>query len=118
MYTFAKWPGPNVTVKVTWTVDWGFSWADTGELQPGIIFEASDLVEIAELLRHDPVDVFIETDDAEYMYRVTSTRQVHRDDLELTRSDKAQITLCTCWPPRVYDRRVLVSAELIAVRRS
>lgn len=75
------------------------------------------LPEISELLRHDPVDVFIETDDAEYMYRVTSTRQVHQEDLELTPAENSQITLCTCWPPRVYDRRVLVNAELIAVKR-
>jgi hypothetical protein len=35
-------PGPNVTVKFTWQVDWGFSWADTGTLAPGVIFSASD----------------------------------------------------------------------------
>ncbi len=84
----------------------------TGE---GSVF--NDLPEVAELIRHDPVDVFVETDDAEYMYRVTSTSQVHESDLELTPSESAQITLCTCWPPRVYDRRVLVNAELIAVKR-
>lgn len=75
------------------------------------------LPEVAELLRHDPVDIFIETDDAEYMYRVTSTSQVRQEDLELTQTENAQITLCTCWPPRVYDRRLLVSAELIAINR-
>lgn len=75
------------------------------------------LPEVSELLRHDPVDVFVETDDAEYMYRVTSTRQVRQEDLEITHSTGSEITLCTCWPPRVYDRRVLVNAELIAVRR-
>ena len=75
------------------------------------------LPDVSELLRHDPVDVFIETDDAEYMYRVTSTRQVRQEDLELTSSTNSEITLCTCWPPRVYDLRVLVSAELIAVKR-
>lgn len=41
---FAKFsnPGPNVSVKFTWTIDWGFSWADTGTLSPGVIFSASD----------------------------------------------------------------------------
>lgn len=37
-------PGPNVMVKFTWTIDWGFSWADTGTLSPGVIFNASDKV--------------------------------------------------------------------------
>jgi hypothetical protein len=40
-------PGPNITVKFTWTVDWGFSWADTGTLSPGIVFDASDKVPIS-----------------------------------------------------------------------
>lgn len=37
-------PGPNVTVKFTWTVDWGFSWADTGELTRGVVYSATDKV--------------------------------------------------------------------------
>lgn len=35
-------PGPNVLVKFSWTVDYGFSWADTGALSPGILYDASD----------------------------------------------------------------------------
>ena len=43
---FAKYsnPAPNSRVKFSWTVDWGFSWAEIGELKPGILFEASDSV--------------------------------------------------------------------------
>jgi len=43
---FAKYsnPSPNATVKFSWTIDWAFSWAETGELKPGIQFEASDSV--------------------------------------------------------------------------
>lgn len=94
---------------------WYFGHLESFGTGEGNIFNR--LPEIAELLRHDPVDIFIETDDAEYIYRVTSTSQVHESELELTSTDKSQITLCTCWPPRVYDRRVLVNAELIAVKR-
>lgn len=36
-------PGPNVTVKFTWTIDWGFSWADTGVLAPGVRYDANDV---------------------------------------------------------------------------
>lgn len=94
---------------------WYFGHLESFGTGEGSVFNR--LPEVAEQIRHDPVDIFIETDDAEYMYRVTSTRQVHQDDLKLTAAENSQITLCTCWPPRVYDRRVLVSAELIAVRR-
>ncbi len=41
---FAKFSNPSPTSKVqfSWTVDWGFSWAETGELKPGIQFLASE----------------------------------------------------------------------------
>jgi hypothetical protein len=41
---FAKFsnPGPNALVKFSWAVEWGFSWAETGTLKPGIQYEASD----------------------------------------------------------------------------
>jgi rhizosphere induced protein len=41
---FAKFsnPGPGVQVKFTWTIDWGFSWADTGKLAAGVRYEASE----------------------------------------------------------------------------
>ena len=67
-------------------------------------------------IKHDPVDVFIETEDAEYVYRVTNTSQIHESELHLSSADDAQITLVTCWPPRVYDQRILVAATLIAYR--
>jgi rhizosphere induced protein len=35
-------PSPTTQIKFTWSVDWGFSWADTGILQPGIMYEASE----------------------------------------------------------------------------
>ncbi len=94
---------------------WYFGHLESFGTGEGSVF--NKVPEIAELVRHDPVDIFIQTDDAEYMYRVTSTSQIHQDDIELTETDGSRITLCTCWPPRVYDRRVLVSAELIAVKR-
>jgi sortase (surface protein transpeptidase) len=94
---------------------WYFGHLESFGTGEGSVF--NHLPEIAELLRHDPVDIFIETDDSEYMYRVTSTRQVPQDQLELSSSTYAEVTLVTCWPPKVYDKRVLVSAELIAVRR-
>ncbi len=95
---------------------WYFGHLESFGTGEGSVFNS--VPEITDLIRHDPVDIFVQTEDAEYMYRVTSTSQVHQDDLELTQSDSSQITLCTCWPPRVYDRRILVNAELIAVKRA
>ena len=93
---------------------WYFGHLDNFISNEGDIFR--HLPRISELIRFDPVDIFIETDDAEYVYRVTGTRQVHRDDLHLTDTNEAQIVLVTCWPFRVYDHRILVNASLIAVR--
>lgn len=93
---------------------WYFGHLDNFISNEGDIFR--HLPRISDLIRYDPVDIFIETEDAEYVYRVTGTRQVHRDDLHLTDTNEAQIVLVTCWPFRVYDHRILVNASLIAVR--
>ena len=75
-----------------------------------------DLPKIPELLKHKPVDVIIKNDEGEFLYRVTHTSVVHQDDLKLDNSDLASITLVTCVPILVYDHRVLVHAELLAIR--
>lgn len=74
------------------------------------------LPEIAAMIKNDPVDIFLTTSNAEYMYRVTESQLLHRDDLNLTETSDSQISLVTCWPFRVYDHRILVSAVLIAVK--
>ena len=93
---------------------WFFGHLESFVQGEGNIFR--HLPEITELIKHDPVDVFIETVDAEYVYRVTSTSQLHESELKLSSADDAQITLVTCWPPRIYDQRILVDATLIAYR--
>ena len=93
---------------------WFFAHLESFAAREGNIFR--HLPEITELIKQDPVDVFLETPDAVYIYRVTGTSQVHESELKLTNSDDAQITLVTCWPPRVYDQRVVVDATLIAYR--
>jgi hypothetical protein len=40
---FSKFSNPNSTVKFNWTVDWGLSWSETGTLQPGVTYDASEL---------------------------------------------------------------------------
>jgi sortase (surface protein transpeptidase) len=93
---------------------WFFGHLESFVQGEGSIFR--NLPDITDLIKNDPVDVFIETQDAEYVYRVTSTTQLHESELKLSSADDAQITLVTCWPPRVYDQRILVDATLIAYR--
>ena len=93
---------------------WFFAHLESFAAGEGNIFR--HLPDITELIKQDPVDVYLETPEAEFIYRVTGTTQIHQDDLKLSSSTDAQITLVTCWPPRVYDYRVLVDATLIAYR--
>ena len=93
---------------------WFFAHLESYIAGEGSIFRR--LPEITELIKQDPVDVFITTDDVEFVYRVTGTSQVHEDDLKLFSADDAQIVLVTCWPSLVYDQRVLVDATLVAYR--
>lgn len=93
---------------------WYFGHLDDFLSNEGAIFRR--LPEISEMIMNEPVDIFLATDEAEYLYRVTGTQQLHRDELFLAESDNAQISLVTCWPFRVYDHRIVVSAVLIAVK--
>lgn len=93
---------------------WFFGHLESFVAREGSIFR--HLPEITELIKQDPVDVYLETPDAEYIYRVTGTSQIHQSELKLSSTSDAQITLVTCWPPRIYDQRVLVDATLIAYR--
>ncbi|MEX0762071.1 MAG: sortase [Dehalococcoidia bacterium] len=94
---------------------WYFGHLESFVQGEGSVFRR--LPEIADLALTDPVDIFIHTADVEYMYRVTGTKLVHQDDLTLTTTPDAQITLCTCWPRGAYDHRVLVHAQLMAIKR-
>ena len=74
------------------------------------------LPEIRRLAEQDPVDIIIENDDGAFLYRVVATDVVHQDDLSIYDSGGSEVTLVACVPTRVYDHRLLVTAELIAQR--
>ncbi len=93
---------------------WFFAHLESFVAGEGSIFRR--LPEVTELMKQDPVDVYVMTADVEFIYRVTGTSQIPEEDLKLSDADDAQITLVTCWPSRVYDQRVLVDATLIAYR--
>ena len=81
------------------------------------------LPEIPDLLRMgDPVYVEIRNEaDDEYLYQITETKVVHQDDLapHVYGEDPpmATITLVACVPRMVYDHRILVTGELVGVKR-
>ncbi|MBI4218580.1 MAG: sortase [Chloroflexi bacterium] len=94
---------------------WYFGHLESPGRNEGNVFYR--LPDIAKLLKQDPIDVIVENDRAAYLYRVISTRVVHQDDMTLFEAPRGTITLVACVPSRVYDHRLLVTAELIAERR-
>jgi LPXTG-site transpeptidase (sortase) family protein len=62
------------------------------------------------------VHVILETEDHQFLYRVTQTDAVHQDELRLTKSDESMITLVTCTRRFFYDFRLLVMAELVGYK--
>lgn len=94
---------------------WFFGHLESPFVGEGNVFYR--LPDIPGLIKEDPVDVIVASDTGAFLYRVTSTRVVHEDDMSLYKSPVGTITLVACVPSRVYDHRLLVTAELIAERR-
>ena len=93
---------------------WYFGHLESPILGEGNVFRR--LPDIAELIKQDPVNVILETATEAFLYRVTGTTIVAKEDLALTPSPTASITLVASFPTRVYSHRFLVTAELLAAR--
>ena len=94
---------------------WFFGHLESPVRGEGNVFQ--HLPDIPKLLQNgDPVYITIESDDGEFLYQVTETVQVHEDDLRLSDTDNASITLVACVPRLVYDHRLLVTAVLVGVK--
>lgn len=93
---------------------WYFGHLESPVRGEGNIFH--DLPDVVDLIKHDPVDVIIGSADGEFLYRVTKTGFIHRDDLVLDESSGSTVTLVASYPKLVYDHRLLVTAELLAYR--
>ena len=93
---------------------WYFGHLESTVRGEGSVFR--NLPRIPDLIKQDPVDVIVQNGDGEFLYRVTDTRVVPEEDLRLEDSTYPAIVLVACVPARVYDHRLLVTAELIAVR--
>ena len=77
------------------------------------------LPEIPEILKNgDPVYVTVLNEDGEeFMYQITHTTVVHRNELSLYETDDSTITLVTCVPRLIYDNRLVVSGKLVGIRK-
>ena len=94
---------------------WFFGHTESPISREGSVF--FNLQKVPEKLRNGE-DVFIITDNGinQFLYRATSSRVVHQDDLRLDASPKADIKLVSSVPRFVYDYRLVVSGELSALR--
>ena len=93
---------------------WYFGHLESPVRGEGNVFH--DLPDVVDLIKHDPVDIIIGSADGEFLYRVTGTGFIHRDDLELDQSSASTVTLVSSYPKLVYDHRLLVTGELLAFR--
>jgi LPXTG-site transpeptidase (sortase) family protein len=93
---------------------WYFGHLESPVKKEGSIF--SRLPEIPGLLRTgQKVYVVVDTDRTSYLYQVTHTRVVPKNDFDMIFSPEPIITLVTCVPSWVYDHRLLVEAKLVGV---
>jgi len=93
---------------------WYFGHLESPIRGEGSVFR--NLPKIPELLREgEPVYIVLEGPERKYLYQVYKTEVLRREELQITNSDKQEITLATCVPRLVYDHRLLVTAELIGV---
>ena len=95
---------------------WYFGHLESPFLGEGNVFYR--LPEIARLIQEDPVDIIVEGESGAFIYRVVATKIVHQDAVSLFEAPVGSVTLVACVPSRVYDHRLLVTAQLIAERSS
>ena len=76
------------------------------------------LPELPELLRQGPVFATVENGESAFLYRLTSSRVLHEDELVVYDEGTAGISLVTCVPRFLYDHRLVVTGELEGMKAS
>lgn len=74
------------------------------------------LREIPDLLRQGQVYATVENGEQTYLYRLTTSRVLHEDDLVVFDSGEPSISLVTCVPRFLYDHRLVVEGELVGLK--
>ena len=92
---------------------WYFGHMESPLIGEGSVFRNLD--RIPDMLANgEEVQIIARNGSEEFLYRVTSTRMVHEDDITLEWDGGPSIHLVACFPRLVYDHRLIVDAELIA----
>ena len=96
---------------------WLFGHLESPIMGEGNVFQR--LPDIPRILKDgDPVYVSLLNDDGdEFLYQVTETEVVYKDDLELYQTEDSTVTLVACVPRLIYDHRILVTGKLVGIRR-
>ncbi len=76
------------------------------------------LPELPDLLREGPVFATVDNGESTFLYRLTSSRVLHEDELVVFDEGTAGISLVTCVPRFLYDHRLVVTGELEGVKES
>ncbi|MEK9658511.1 MAG: sortase [Chloroflexota bacterium] len=94
---------------------WYFGHLESPVLGEGNVFAA--LPQIPTLLREgEDVHVILQSGSRQYLYLLSGTDIVPADELELTQTGDARLTLVTCYPRLKYDQRLLVTGVLTGFR--
>ena len=96
---------------------WLFGHLESPIMGEGNVFQR--LPDIPRILKDgDPVYVSLLNDEGdEFLYQVTETEVVYKDDLELYQTEDSTVTLVACVPRLIYDHRILVTGKLVGIRR-
>ena len=94
---------------------WFFAHLESPIVGEGSVFY--NLPQIPAMLA-DGQDVFViaDTGSQQYLYRITSTKVLHQDEMKLFNTGWASIHLVSCVPRLVYDHRLVVTGELVGVK--
>ena len=94
---------------------WFFGHTESPISREGSVF--FNLQQVPDKLRNGE-DVFIITDNGinQFLYKAFASQVIHQNDLKLDATPDADINLVSSVPRFVYDHRLVVSGELIALR--
>jgi len=98
-------------------VTWLFGHLESPIRGEGSIFR--DLPSLYALLQVGrPLYAIVETTGDSFLYQLRNFEKVEAADLRLSSSPEKLVRLVTCWPPYIYDQRIIVTGELIGIRLS
>ena len=94
---------------------WYFGHLESPVKSEGNVFH--NLPEIASFLSDgDPVHIYLNNREKEYIYQAYKSEVVHETELKLYDAGLENIVLVTCFNRPYYDHRQLVTARLVDIR--